>query len=145
MDTLPRTHPLSCPRCGCPESKVIETRRMDRSSVPQPLGALKRTRRCEHCQKQYRTNETVEEVAMASSVWRCRKGSVVVDASQIEPGEYSGEWTDHVVTVTIEGVEYELDTRNPMRAIRQPCQVEVNGQAIVVESGAGPTSASRGA
>lgn len=138
MDTKSETalSPLSCPRCGCAESRVIQTRRMNRAADPQPLPSLKRTRECAHCAKQYRTTETLEEIDLASQVWRCRIGRVVIDPrTDLTYGEYSGEWTSHVVTVQIDSIEYELDTRNPMLAERYPCLVEVTAQGIVVRSG----------
>lgn len=138
MDTKSDTalSPLSCPRCGCAESRVIQTRRMTRAADPQPLPSLKRTRECAHCAKQYRTTETLEEIDLASQVWRCRIGTQVA-LSPIPPGEYAGEWTHHTVRVEINGMDYSLDTRNPMLAERYPCRVEVTAQGIVVRSGGG--------
>lgn len=56
----PPVEALVCPRCGCPESRVIETRKRTRAANPQPLPGVRRTRQCTFCQKQYRTRETPE-------------------------------------------------------------------------------------
>jgi len=133
-DRLTAPHPLACPRCGCPDSRVIASRRKSRSEPPQPLPAMQRTRKCESCQKQFRTNETVAEQDLQSTAWRVRIGQRVWTEALPE-GEYSGTWTRYEVTVAIDEQVYTLDTRNDMRVADYPCRVTVGAVGITVESG----------
>lgn len=130
-------HPLSCPRCGCTESVVLETRRMTASrEAPSPLPGIRRRRLCRYCEKQFRTIETLEEVDLVSAVWKVVRN---VDRQSIDPatlltGEYRGEWTQHEVAVEIDGEAYTLHTRNMMRTEAYPARVIVERQGVSVES-----------
>lgn len=131
--------PLSCPRCGCPASKVLKSRRMNQSANPEPLPALRRTRLCDHCGKQFSTRETVEEVRMESSVWKVTEAIdgyryKAVDVDTLPPGEFPGSWSAYEVSVEISGRLVTLHTRNDMRVSHYPCRVTISRHGIRVES-----------
>lgn len=125
--------PLSCPRCGCPQSKVIASRRMNRAAEPQPLPALMRTRQCDVCSRQFRTQETHAPVELRSTVWRVRIGDQVFH-EPLPEGEYRGLWTRYEVTLVIGEITYTLDSRNDMLAEDYPCRITVSPQGVTLES-----------
>ena len=131
------SHPLACPRCGCPTSSVLETRRMTASrDNPQPLPGIRRKRECTHCGKQFQTRETLEEIGLQSAVWRALNLSdrEWIDPASLPAGSHHGEWTRHDVELTIGGVQYRLNTRNEMRSEAYPCTVIVTAKGVTVES-----------
>lgn len=129
-------HPLACPRCGCQDSQVIETRRLTREKDPQPLPGIRRRRICSHCSKQFYTRETIEEIGLVSGVWRIFDlvARATIDCEALPAGEYPGWWTQHEVDVEIDGIPYRLGTRNQMRCERYPCTVIVSRSGVTVES-----------
>lgn len=127
-------HPLSCPRCGCPESKIIKSERMDQKAEPQPLPGYRRTRRCDLCEKQFRTKEQLEEIDLQSSVWRIRDQAGDVAPDSIDEGTYEGLWTMHEARCKIDGRVVTFHTRNEMRTEDYPCLVVVTHRGIQVES-----------
>lgn len=131
--------PLSCPRCGCPQSRVIKSRRLNQAGDPEPLPALRRTRQCAHCGKQFATRETIEEIRLESSVWKVTESAdgyprKVVEADTLPPGVFAGLWSLYEVSVEIDGRQLTLHTRNDMRVAQYPCRVIVDRQGIRVES-----------
>lgn len=136
---MPQLQPLSCPRCGCPQSRVIKSRRLNQAGDPEPLPALRRTRECSECRKQFPTRETVEEIRLESSVWKVTESvdgfpRKVVDADSLSPGVFSGRWSLYEVSVEIDGRQLTLHTRNDMRVAQYPCRVIVDRQGIRVVS-----------
>lgn len=135
--------PLSCPRCGCPETKIIKSQRMNQAVAPEPLPALRRTRRCDRCQKQFRTKEQIEEVNLQSSVWKVtlldeegyrRQIDMTILTEGRWDGEWLGEWTGYEVHCEFDGQQYTLHTRNEMRTEAYPCLVIIGNFAIKVIS-----------
>ncbi len=134
-DTEQHPHPLDCPWCGCSESRVLETRRVDAKRNPEPLPVLRRRRICMNCRRRFATKETVEEKRLASTVWKVTtNGRRIVDPSCIPAGRHSGEWTDYEVVVEISGNRFVLHTRNDMRCESYPCVVTCDRNGIRVQS-----------
>lgn len=133
-EQLLAAYPVSCPRCGCPESSVLKTQRTTQSNPPQPLPVLRRVRKCAHCEKQYRTRETLEEIDLESFVWRARQGKVNHELSEIPDGDYPGEWTRFEVTLTLGDIVWTLDTRSEMRSMSYPCKIHCSRGRITIRS-----------
>lgn len=134
-----QAQPLSCPRCGCPQSRVLKSRRLNQAGDPEPLPALHRTRQCANCGKQFPTRETLEEIRLESSVWKVTESvdgfpRKVVEADTLSPGVFAGSWSQYEVSVEIGGRQLTLHTRNDMRVSQYPCRVIVDRQGIRVES-----------
>lgn len=128
-------HPLSCPRCGCQESRVVRSRRMTQGAKPEPLPGILRTRVCEFCGRQFRTREQLEEISLRSDAWRARIGQRTIPLEGVPQGEHPGLWTMNTASIAVGDVTYEIDTRNEMRAEKYPCRVIVTERGITVESG----------
>ena len=131
--------PLSCPRCGCPQSRVLKSRRLNQAGDPEPLPALRRTRQCTECGKQFATRETLEEIRLASTVWKICEAvdgfpRKVVEFDTLSPGVFSGLWSQYEVSTEIDGRQLTLHTRNDMRVAQYPCRVIVDRQGSRVES-----------
>lgn len=129
-------HPLSCPRCGCSGSSVIRSQRFSQAAEQRPLEGYRRTRRCDHCGKQFRTLEALEEIDSCSSVWQLRSGGRPLTSDEYPIGEHMGVWTRHTATFVVEAIEYQADTRNPIRVESYPCRVIIDQRGTaVVEAG----------
>ena len=112
---------------------------MNQAVDPEPLPALRRTRRCDLCSKQFRTKEQIEEVKLQSSVWKVtfldKQGyRRQVDVDKFNDGEYAGVWTGYEVRCELDGHEYTLHTRNEMRTEAYPCLVIIDNFAIKIIS-----------
>ena len=48
---------VTCPRCECPDSRVLQTRRRVLRVNGQDVGGIRRERECDHCKKRFWTSE----------------------------------------------------------------------------------------
>lgn len=62
MSAAPKeTHGLRCPQCGCPETRVIQTRRRGIVVNGEQIGGVRRDRECENCKWRFWTSEQVDD------------------------------------------------------------------------------------
>lgn len=49
---------VECPRCGCVQSKVLQTRKRRLTVNGQEIGSIRRERECDYCRCRFWTSES---------------------------------------------------------------------------------------